>query len=123
MADSVATPTVTAQHMEGGKYHVYGTVAIGADPLEYATGGIAMSFLQAAIKATRTPIFVTVIGIAGFIYEYVFGTDASDGLLMIRAQTNAAAEDAPLGELAVAAIPAAVSGDTIKFHAVFEGML
>ena len=38
---------------------------------------------------------------------YVFGYDYTNKLILIRAQTNAAAEDAPLGELTdSAAVPA-----------------
>lgn len=122
MATSTATPTVTKQWADSA-YHVYGTVAIGADPLEYLAGGLVFNLFQSNIKATRVPVQVKVQGISGYIYEYVNGTDASDGKLIIRAQTNAAAEDAPLGELADAAIPAGVSGDTIIFEAVFKGML
>lgn len=121
MAESTVTTTVTKQWADSA-YHVTATLAIGASPLEYATGGIAMNLNQAAIKASRTPLRVQVSGQAGFIYEYDPGTDNSNGKLLIRAQTNAAAEDAPLGELAVAAIPAAVSGDSIVAEILYSGM-
>ena len=122
MASAVATSTVTKQWADSA-YHVLGTIAIGASPLEYVTGGIAMNLNQAAIKASRTPIKVNVTGQAGFIYAYDPGTDNSNGKLMIFAQTNAAAEDAPLGELAAAAIPADCSNDSIVFEAVYTGMM
>jgi len=121
MATATAVPTVTKQWADSA-YHVIGTVAVGATPLEYATGGLIMSFAIPAVKATRPPKIVLVHGVAGFVYEYIDGADARLGKLIIRAQTNAAAEDAPLGELAVAAIPAAVAADVIKFYAIFEGM-
>jgi hypothetical protein len=122
MAAATVTTTVTKQWADS-TYHVFGTLAVGANPLEYTTGGIAMNLNQAAVKASRTPIRVTVVGQAGFVYEYDPGTDNSNGKLLIRAQTNGAAEDDPLGQLAAAAIPAACSGDSITFEAVYAGQL
>ena len=124
MAAATAVPTVTDQFVDHAQmYHVLGTLAVGASPLTYTTGGIAINLLGGNVKASRTPKKVEVIGQAGYIYRYIKGTDASNGLLMIFAQTNAAAEDAPLGELTnAAAIPAAVSGDTVQFEAMFLGM-
>ncbi len=122
MAAATVTTTVTKQWADS-VYTVLGTLAIGASPLEYTTGGIVMNLNQAAIKASRTPIRVTVIGQAGYFYEYDPGTDNSNGKLLIRAQTNAASEDDPLGQLAASAIPAACSGDSITFEAVYAGQL
>lgn len=120
MANATAVPTVTYQHKED-TYKVLGTLAVDASPATYVTGGIALSFFQAAIKASRTPLAVNVVGIAGYKYEYVAGVDASTGKLIIRAQTSGAAAGDPLGELAASAIPAGVSGDTITFEATFKG--
>ena len=122
MANSVATVTVLDQWVDYNKYyHVRGTVAITASAAVYVAGGIAMSLAGSDIKASRTPVRVTVWGIGGYIYQYVKGADAASGLLRIFAQTNAAAEDDPLGQLAAAAMPAGVSGDTVEFEAVFLG--
>lgn len=123
MADAVATPTVTQQWAGVPGYRVIGTIAIDASPAAYVTGGIALSFLQAAIKAQRVPKYVSVKGIGGYIYSYVNGTTAGDGLLRIFAQTSGASAGDPLGQLAASAIPAGVSGDTITFEAVWDGQL
>ena len=126
MPAAVATVTVATinQTWKSDKmFVVWGTVAISADPATYTTDGIVMSFAHPLIKASRTPVIVNVRGIAGYIYSYIKGTDAFNGLLRVFAQTNAAAEDAPLGQLTgAAAIPAGVSGDTITFEATFLGM-
>ncbi len=122
MADAVATATVTKSWADSA-YHVLGTLSITASTAVYVAGGIAMNLNQSNIKASRTPIQVTVMGIAGYIYEYVAGTDNSNGKLMIRAQTASASAGDPLGELAASAIPAGVSGDTINFEAIYKGML
>lgn len=122
MATAVATPTVTQTWFDGKMFHAIGTIAVDANPDTYATGGLVLDFAQDLIKAQRVPQFVDIKGQAGYQYTYINGTDVTDGLLMIRAQTNGAAEDDPLGELTNgAAIPAACSGDTIKFHAMWLG--
>jgi hypothetical protein len=125
MADAVGVitvPDISNTWKEGPMFMATGTVAISASPAAYATGGIVMSLVNALIKAQRPPKQVDVVGKAGYIYRYIPGTTLANGLLMIFAQTNAAAEDAPLGELAVTAIPAACSGDTITFEARWLGM-
>lgn len=127
MADAVAVATVNPLLPTGlggnGLYRVLGALAISASPAVYVAGGIAMNLMQSAIKAQRTPLLVNVQGIAGYIYEYIAGSDNSNGKLIIRAQTSGASEDDPLGELAASAIPAACSGDTITFEATYRGML
>lgn len=123
MAASVATPTVVSSRMEA-HYRVLGTIAVTASTATYTAGGIVLNFFQDAIKATRIPISVMISGIAGYLYEYVNGTDASNGLLMIRAQKASASDHDALTELADAtAMPAGVSGDTITFEAIWRGML
>lgn len=122
MANATAVPTATSQ-WAGPMYRVYGTIAIDASPAVYVTGGIVLSFLQSAIKASRVPERVTVIGTAGYLYQYVKGTTAGDGLLRISAQTSGASAGDPLAQIAASAIPAAVSGDAITFEAVWKGQL
>lgn len=91
-----------------------GTLAITGN---YAAGGMAADFqaLCAGITTSKQPVHVAIQGIAGYVYEY----DYTNKKIIIRAQTNAAAEDAPLGELTVAALPAGVTGDTIRARIVF----
>lgn len=119
MANAVATATV-AKSWADSAYHVLGTLAISANPAVYVTGGIAMNLNQSDIKASRLPIMINVIGQSGYIYEYVPGTDNSNGKLKVMVQ--GAAETDPLEELAASAIPAGVSGDTINFSAIYKGM-
>lgn len=122
MALATAVVSVTDNRktwVEGPMYNVIGTIAIGASPLTYAAGGIVMSLLGGLIKASRTPVRVLVTGIAGYTYVYVPGTDASNGLLKVLVQDAVATN--PLAEIATAAVPAGVSGDTITFHAKFLG--
>lgn len=121
MADAVAVITVEKVWMDGFMQYVLGTIAITVSPAVYVANGILMSLRDPAIKASRAPVDVRVQGQGGFMYSYVKGTDNSDGLLRVFAQTNAAVEDDPLGQLAAAAIPAGVSGDTIRFKATFQG--
>jgi len=117
---TVSIPDERYTWVGGNKYYALGTVAIGASPLTYTAGGMAMSLLVPLIKASRTPLKVTVSGRTGYIFKYIPGTDASNGLLMIFVQDAVAGN--PLLEMADAtAIPAAVSGDTIGFEAVFHG--
>lgn len=123
MATAVATPTVTSSY-DDQVYKVQGTLAIDASPATYLTGGLVMNMNIPLIKASRTPLQVTIQGIAGYQYSYVAGSDNSNGKVEVRAQTASASEDDPLGELAsTVAIPAGVSGDTISFSATWKGML
>ena len=122
MALSTVTSTVTSQNVDG-KYTVRGTCAISASPATYTPGGIVMNLNQSNVKASRTPTGVTVTGQSGYVYSYVKGTDNSNGLLKIFAQTSGAAAGDPLAEIPTAAIPAAVSSDTIGFTAQYLGML
>ncbi len=121
MAESVVTAAVTKSWADSA-YHVLGTLAIGASPGTYTTGGIALNLNQSSIKASRTPLQVKVKGIAGYDYEVVLGSDNSNAKLIIRAQTSGAAAGDPLGELAASAMPAGVSGDSIVFDALYKGM-
>lgn len=123
MAAATVTTTVNDQWADSA-YHVLATLAVSASPATYTAGGIAMNLNQALIKAQRTPLQVRVSGAAGYVYSFVAGSDNSNGLLKIFAQTASASEDDPLGELTDAsAIPAGVSGDTIKAEITYRGML
>lgn len=104
---------------------IRGTVAIGASPLTYTTGGIAIvsasnatqsGWAQEPIKVTSdTPIeceFYSVAG-SGFVYTW---NQASNTLQIF---TGAAAQSALTELTGGGAIPAGVSGDTIRFTATF----
>lgn len=121
MAAAFGTLTVTKQWADQA-YHVFGTIVVTAG--DYATGGIALNLNQADVKASRTPLHVNIHGVSGYDYTYVKGTDNSNGLLMVRAQKNAASNYDPLIELQnAAAIGAGVTGDTISFEGIWKGML
>lgn len=126
MSAAVATPTVTFTDNTQKIEHVYGTLAIGASPLTYTTGGIACSFLGLdTIKASGAPLNVDVASqpavasaaAAKYVYQFLPGSSLGNGVLQIF--TGAAAQ-AGLTELSAGAIPAGVSGDTIAFHARFQ---
>jgi hypothetical protein len=130
MSEAVALVSVTDERntfVAGNKYFVVGTIAISASPATYATGGIPMNLFQPLIKATFPPLLVIVQGQGAgttgtlFVYEYIPGADASAGLLKIF--TGGAGSTAVLAEFTnTTAIPADVSGDTITFLAIFNGM-
>jgi hypothetical protein len=124
MALAAATVTVTSTDITQQNEIVYGTIAIGASPLTYPTHGLAMSFAGSdVIKSSSVPTEVDVwsepapgVSPSGYQYQYVRGATRDAGLLAIL--TGAAAQSA-LAELSAGAVPAAVSGDVIRFKAVF----
>ncbi len=119
MATATAVPTVTFSQQDG-MYTVIGTIAVSASPDAYATGGLTVNFNSSALcKASRTPVWVDINGEGGYIYQYDYGTDATNGKLKIFQQSAATSA---LTEIPASAIPAGVSGDTIHFKAQFQGM-
>lgn len=105
MADTTAVATITDKWDDGQRVHVLASVAIGASPLTYPTGGIPMDLLTATILLdsrpgflplpgiSSQPIRVEVKGIAGFTYAY----DRTNKKLIIRAS----AAITPAGTIAV----------------------
>lgn len=95
------------QHMD-----FEGTAVISANPDTYAAGGILIVWGNKA-GTTKPPIPGTTrfVGISGYTFEY---NDAT-GKLIVRQDLTAN----PSAEIPVAAIPAALSGDTIKVTARF----
>jgi hypothetical protein len=103
--------------------HLFGTVVIDANPATYAPGGLVCTFAGFdLVKSAYVPIEVrawsepTSGTPSGYDYQYVRGTLLSNGKLIVLQCGGAAA---PSAEIPTAAIPAAVSGDTIRFHAIF----
>ena len=113
MADSVITFTPINHTMIGNVYRVTGSVTIAPAPGTYTAGGIAMSFLQGTVKATRTPIWVDFVGQNGYEYAYIPGADAGSGKLKILTTANT--------EVAAGAMPATISSDVIWCRAEFRG--
>lgn len=124
MAEATLTPTpdpsLPTGIGNGDFYKSIGSLAVVAG--DYEAGGILLNFLQSGIKAQRTPLRVTIVGTSGYIYSYVKGTDASNGLVKIFVQ-DAVAKN-PLAELDDdVAVPAGVIADTITYEAYWRGML
>ena len=112
MATANATITVTKVINESNTVRAFGTIAIEAAAAEYLAGGLALNWLPVANR--QPPLSVQVKGISGYDFEY----DADAAKLIIRQQNEVAAS--PMIELPDAAIPAALSDDTINFEAVFN---
>ena len=113
MADAVATPTVTRIFKMGRVIRAYGTLAIGASPLTYPTGGVVLD-LSSKVPSTKTPLNVTIEGIGAYDYRYIPGTTSANGKVLAR--------DGAGAEHAAAAVAAGVSGDTIRFVADLDGL-
>lgn len=108
--------TVTKHWDDGKVLHVVGTIAASGN---YVASGDALSFVNTAIKSSRVPVHVEVHGIAlGTAYSYRFvpgATQAAGLMLVILVSTGA--------ELAAGAYPAGVTGDTIRFYALFQKLV
>ena len=123
MATATVTTTITNQNVwdDGQRIHAVGTIAISASPATYqnlANGGMVLNFTATGLPVQQTAQFVEIYGIAGFIYPYVPGTTAANGYFGIFESAGSAAALAELSN--GASIPAGVSGDTIRFHAIFR---
>jgi len=118
MAEASVVVTVTDElPLPGRGLLVCGALAVDAAADTYAAGGLALGAAEfrgkLLLSAESKPKYMLVSGIAGYHYEYKVST----GKLFIR-QSAAAAN--PEAEIPTAAVPAAVSGDTISFMALFE---
>lgn len=96
-----------------GWYRIIGTITISAAGT-YTAGGIPLSLFNAAVKATQKPLRVQIQGQSGFVYDYVPGTDASNGKM--KCYTTYATEVSDTGSLT------GQIADTITFEAVLQGM-
>lgn len=106
---AIAT-AVTHQFDNGQVLEVLGTFTASGN---YATPGDAVSWASTNIKSTRTPLFVTAYGIAGYVYVYDLASDK------LKVYVGDADAQDPLIEVSDGAYPAAVTGDTITFRALF----
>ena len=127
MATATATATVDATGPKGYRIfndmdmmHVWGTLAIQASPATYATGGLAISWTIPGIDtANLTPYHVEFFSVNGGLYEYEW--NAASGKFQLFSASAGVANAAPFQEFTNAtAIPANVSSDTIRFHAIFQ---
>jgi len=101
--------TITKQYDNGQSLEVIGTLTASGD---YSAGGDTVSVADLNIKSTRAPLFLTVKGKGGYIYEYIIGT----AKLIVR-ECAGSATLAP--EIAASAYPSGVTGDTITFRGLF----
>jgi len=126
MAASTITVTISSTDWTGRNLIVFGTVAWSPSADTYTTGGNTMSFAGFDdIKTSSLPNFVEVISqptsanhaANSYVYQFLPGTTLANGTLQIF--TGAAAQTGLTELTSNAAIPAGVSGDTIKFRASF----
>src|SRR5690242_861434 len=111
MANSTVTVTVSATSFDSSNEYVWRTIAIGANPGQYASHGLVLSFAGLdQIKSNSVPLEVdiwsgTAAGTSpsGYVYNYSQGTSRDNGQLTIF--TGAAAQSA-LTELSAGNMPA-----------------
>lgn len=164
MAESTVTLTAVDVWHDSKRIHVVGTIAIGASPGTYSTGGVALNpltKLASQVPGAARLVKMSVEGIAGIKYEFdkansklimrssaayaptftvktgTIGSNMTTGLTADAATASfvggtgitadrslttnnpvGALAAAALAELASAAMPASVSGDTITFEAI-----
>ena len=122
MAQATLTPTIRRiQSIRGsGHVEVYGTVAVGASPLTYVTGGLPFGRAQLAniaspdgytIQTSQEAFEIRIQGLQG-LYTYVWDrVNAALRIFIVATQAEIANG---------VAINAAISGDTIDFCAKFQ---
>jgi hypothetical protein len=131
---AATTATLTVYNYPNGinntqrRQTLYGTIAIGASPLTYATGGIQLSFLGVKDasgqvvqidSASTLPAILWLQGVGGSGYTYTWN-QPTNKLQIFTVDATATGTEYPLIEFTNgAAIPAGVSGDTIVFEADF----
>lgn len=120
MATATATFTRNKTKLDVTERYVriFGTVAIQAGPAEYATGGLTLD-LSSGVLSNDLPEDVKIYDdpATGWLYTFSTGSTIKNGKVMIfgLTPTDATAGVLPLSEFTNAtAIPAAVSGATIK---------
>ena len=97
----------------GQRVHAVGTIEASGS---YVANGDTLD-LSGIRWASTPPTHVDIYGIAGYVYCYNPGTKIANGKMLVY---EAGADGAALDERAVAAYPSAVTGDTIRFHAIFK---
>ncbi len=112
--------TVKKHWWDGKILHAIGDVTPSGS---YSTGGDAFSFANLPeVKAQQVnpPLEVTVRGLAGYVYSYKEGNNRDDGALFVH---ESGADGSALDELGEADYPSAVTGDDIRYHALFKGIV
>jgi len=137
MATATFTPTLSTSappDVTDTYVHYFGTLAISSATDTYATGGLVCSFAGVKLDSSATPTEVRVwdetAGI-GLTYQYIKGSNLTNGKLVIRGQypdSGIGAGRFPLPEVANAlalndatlAIDTAATAGKLKFEAIFR---
>lgn len=115
-----ASGTITRSWHDGKMIHVIGTISFSGS---YSTGGDTFDLTASLVDArpgftgmqtNKQPEYVDIAGKAGFVYTY----DMANKKIMVYTNTAGGANNA-LGEHTAAAYAAGVTGDTVKFYAIF----
>lgn len=104
---------VTDKWIDGKRLHVIGTLTPSGS---YAAGGDAFDFVSGLVGVTtnKQPSIVLIEGKAGFAFSY----DYANKKVLVFTNTAGGANNA-LGEHTAAAYAAGVTGDAIRFYAIF----
>lgn len=112
----IAVTTTDFWH-DSKRLHVIGTLVFSGT---YPTGGDTISFSGIkGVLSSQPPVWGDVQGIAGFKYEFSVGTTLANGKVLVRVEA-AVATNTPLAEHTNVAYVAGVTGDTVRFHAIFK---
>ena len=111
--------TLVDQWHDGKRQHLVGTIAASSS---YVTGGDTLDLSDDLLPSQEVPVAMEIHGEAGFVYNYIPGTDLSDGKVMTRYADYDAVADGALIEIPAAAYPAGVTGDTIRAKGVIKNI-
>ena len=111
---SVTSMTDNNTFVAGNKFWIIGKITFtGAD--SYVSGGITASLASPLIKSSRVPDFVAMVGSSGYVYNYVPGTNITNGKIKIFSGA--------LAEISAGTVAAGIQNDVINLFAVFPGQL
>lgn len=119
MAAIVTVNEGDIEHGGGSFFIVTGTIAFSGS----YSATEALSFAVQNLPVTKAPKHVHIYGLAGYVYTYqraATAPNAANGEVQVWHADYDAVADGALIEIPVAAYPAGVSGDTVRFMAVFE---
>lgn len=111
--------TVNEVFDHGQVIEAIGTIAASGS---YVTGGDTLSFADSKIPSSEPPIDVRVEGESGFVYRWDKGTSLANGKVKVF-QATTSGTNLPLAEHTAVAYVAGVTGDTIKFRALFKKLV
>lgn len=113
---AIAVTTLDSWH-DSKRQHVTGSLVFSGT---YPTGGDTLNWQSVkGVLSSLPPSEVVCHGNSGHLYEFVFGTTIANGKVMVRIATTTSGNTG-LAEHSNAAYDATVTGDVIRFHAVFK---